>query len=87
MRQKIEALRAWKGSGKLGLALMLLCPLFVVLMTEINQKGSFAIVGTLFTQTPSIVLFDFLFLSVIFYFILLLCKNAFISGTITGLAM
>lgn len=87
MRQKIEALRAWKGSSKFGLALMLLCPLFVVLMTEINQKGSFAIVGTLFTQTPSIVLFDFLFVSVIFYFILLLCKNAFISGTVTGLAM
>ncbi len=85
-KQKVSLLREKNLNSKLGLILTILAPLWIVLVTEINQKGNLSSFLTI-VKTPSILLFDFLFVFAIYGFILLLVKRSWISATITGVAM
>lgn len=85
-KQKVSLLREKNLNSKLGFILTILAPLWIVLVTEINQKGNLSSFLTI-VKTPSILLFDFLFVFAIYGFILLLVKRSWISATITGVAM
>lgn len=85
-KQKVKSLRQKNLNSKISIILTILAPLLIVLVTEINQKGDFSSLTSII-KTPSIMLFDFIFVSAIYYFILLLVKSSWISGTITGVLM
>lgn len=87
MKQFIKTMRSSKWATKISLILMILCPLAIVLVTEINQKGNIHTLAGVAANAPTVLLFDFIFVSVIYYFITLLVKKSFISGIITGVIM
>lgn len=85
-KQKVKSLRQENMNSKIGLVLTILAPLLIVFVTEINQKGNLSSFLTII-KTPTILLFDFILVSAIYYFILLLVKRSWVSGTITGVIM
>lgn len=85
-KKKLIAIKNDKQNSKLSLILTILAPLWIVLVTEINQKGNFSSIMA-FAKTPTVLLFNFIFVSAIYYFIMLLVKRSWISATITGIMM
>lgn len=85
MKKFLSRVRAAKWSQYAGMILMIFFPITLVFITELNQQGDFSIAQQLITKTPSILLFDILFVSLCFYFITLLVKKTAISATITGI--
>lgn len=85
MKQKLSEIRNHSISRIAGQILSILFPVFLVFVAEINQKGNFSAARQLLLETPGILLFDILIVSILFSFTLLLVKKSWISGLITGL--
>ena len=64
---------------KINLAIMLVFPLFIMSMAEINQFKGFIPYLEFFASRPSVILFDLFLTSILFIFLLALFRSGWIS--------
>lgn len=84
IKEKIDVIRSQKKTQIFGWIMAAFFPIYLVLLTELNQSGSFSTLGKLIFHTPSIFLFDILFTAFLFWLFVFLFRWIYISGIITG---
>lgn len=82
--------KTWKSFGntrrgkQIGWFLTLLCPVFVVCITEINQQGDFSSLFHLVAERPTVFVFDILLVGIFYVIAYLLARRSWLAGAIIG---
>lgn len=92
MRQKCEktesgSFKSFRFSQKgkrISWILTVLCPIWIVLITEVNQKGDFSSLAHLILERPTVLAFDLLLISAFYGTVFLLVRRSGVAATIVG---